>query len=367
MSGNDVKLLQQELMAEGYKITDDGQFGVKTEAALKDYQQKKGLVADGIAGSKTKDSIGLSSASPSTQSNASGNQQKINEIMSNMSIPDYVKQQMIASYTVNNTTTSPTASNDYAAQIEKIKSANIPDHAKQQAIASIQAKQDQIDKIKTANIPESVKSQIISSIQNPTVSNNQGQKVNPNTSPTTDIKTNGSNNPESWWREGPVREFIFDNVIQPYANTMNYLTTETTPGKFINRLSQSGTEFATGKPIDQKSTTGSKIADGIADNSGKVVSLFVSPAGAETALIYNGTRTVSAATNYTLQSAPALIKSEAGFINIGGKGDDVHKAAQGVGTDVSKIGDDFGKQGILAVNICLLLRMGLLLYLKRVK
>lgn len=58
-SGSDVKELQKELQKAGYKIDADGKFGPKTEAAVKDYQQKKGLAVDGIVGDKTKSSMGL--------------------------------------------------------------------------------------------------------------------------------------------------------------------------------------------------------------------------------------------------------------------------------------------------------------------
>lgn len=51
--GGDVKLLQTLLNKEGYNLKVDGIFGRKTEAAVKDYQRKNGLVVDGIVGPKT--------------------------------------------------------------------------------------------------------------------------------------------------------------------------------------------------------------------------------------------------------------------------------------------------------------------------
>ena len=54
-----VKLLQTKLKKLGYKGKDgkdlvcDGDFGANTEYALKNFQKKKSLVADGIAGPKT--------------------------------------------------------------------------------------------------------------------------------------------------------------------------------------------------------------------------------------------------------------------------------------------------------------------------
>lgn len=52
-SGNDVKKLQEKLNASGYKLDVDGQFGSKTQSAVKDYQKKNGLAVDGIVGTNT--------------------------------------------------------------------------------------------------------------------------------------------------------------------------------------------------------------------------------------------------------------------------------------------------------------------------
>ena len=46
--GENVKILQRFL-----KLKDDGDFGAKTESAVKDWQSKNGLTADGIVGTKT--------------------------------------------------------------------------------------------------------------------------------------------------------------------------------------------------------------------------------------------------------------------------------------------------------------------------
>lgn len=57
--GDAVKTLQTKLKKLGYKgkdgkeLTCDGSFGANTEYALKNFQKKKGLVADGVAGPKT--------------------------------------------------------------------------------------------------------------------------------------------------------------------------------------------------------------------------------------------------------------------------------------------------------------------------
>lgn len=52
-SGEDVKTLQEYLKNNGYNLSVDGQFGSKTQAAVKDYQKKNGLSVDGIVGTNT--------------------------------------------------------------------------------------------------------------------------------------------------------------------------------------------------------------------------------------------------------------------------------------------------------------------------
>lgn len=51
--GQAVLQLQKQLNAQGAKLFADGDFGDETEKAVRAYQRKVGLVADGIAGSKT--------------------------------------------------------------------------------------------------------------------------------------------------------------------------------------------------------------------------------------------------------------------------------------------------------------------------
>jgi peptidoglycan hydrolase-like protein with peptidoglycan-binding domain len=51
--GPAVTQLQNLLRNKGYNIAADGDFGPKTEAAVKKFQSSKGLVADGIVGPKT--------------------------------------------------------------------------------------------------------------------------------------------------------------------------------------------------------------------------------------------------------------------------------------------------------------------------
>ncbi len=52
--GGAVKQLQSELNRRGYQLDEDGVFGKKTKAAVRDYQKKNGLtMVDGIAGDET--------------------------------------------------------------------------------------------------------------------------------------------------------------------------------------------------------------------------------------------------------------------------------------------------------------------------
>lgn len=56
--GEEVKTLQNALNKYGYGLVADGIFGVKTEAAVMDYQRKHRLSVDGVAGAKTWSSLG---------------------------------------------------------------------------------------------------------------------------------------------------------------------------------------------------------------------------------------------------------------------------------------------------------------------
>ena len=56
-SGDAVVELQTLLNQYGYVLTVDAKFGAKTEEAVKDYQRNHGLVADGIVGAATWDSL----------------------------------------------------------------------------------------------------------------------------------------------------------------------------------------------------------------------------------------------------------------------------------------------------------------------
>ena len=61
--GGAVKQLQSELNKRGYQLDEDGIYGKKTKAAVRDYQKKSGLtMVDGIAGDETWGSLTASSA-----------------------------------------------------------------------------------------------------------------------------------------------------------------------------------------------------------------------------------------------------------------------------------------------------------------
>ena len=52
-AGGCVRLVQQKLNAEGERLTTDGKFGTGTAAAVKRYQARHGLTADGTVGKAT--------------------------------------------------------------------------------------------------------------------------------------------------------------------------------------------------------------------------------------------------------------------------------------------------------------------------
>lgn len=52
-AGGSVRLVQQKLNAEGERLTTDGKFGTSTAAAVKRYQARHGLTADGAVGKAT--------------------------------------------------------------------------------------------------------------------------------------------------------------------------------------------------------------------------------------------------------------------------------------------------------------------------
>jgi peptidoglycan hydrolase-like protein with peptidoglycan-binding domain len=60
MQGGDVKKIQKALRHAGVAVHIDGTFGAKTESAVKRFQRKQGLRADGVVGPATREALGLS-------------------------------------------------------------------------------------------------------------------------------------------------------------------------------------------------------------------------------------------------------------------------------------------------------------------
>lgn len=52
-AGAMVEDLQQQLQQLGFPIEVDGRYGPRTEAAVREFQQRHGLAVDGVAGDKT--------------------------------------------------------------------------------------------------------------------------------------------------------------------------------------------------------------------------------------------------------------------------------------------------------------------------
>ena len=73
-SGTEVKQIQQKLKNWGYyNGSVDGIYGSQTVAAVKKFQSKNGLTADGVAGPKTLAALGINSSSSSSGSTSSNN------------------------------------------------------------------------------------------------------------------------------------------------------------------------------------------------------------------------------------------------------------------------------------------------------
>ena len=66
--GSDVTELQKLLNQNGYSLDEDGVFGSKTQAAVKDYQKKNNLAVDGIVGTNTWGALTAAQTSQNTTS-----------------------------------------------------------------------------------------------------------------------------------------------------------------------------------------------------------------------------------------------------------------------------------------------------------
>lgn len=78
-SGEEVKQIQQKLKSWGYyNGAIDGVYGSKTVEAVKKFQSKNGLTADGIAGQKTLEALGINTTSGSSSSGSTSNNSDLN-------------------------------------------------------------------------------------------------------------------------------------------------------------------------------------------------------------------------------------------------------------------------------------------------
>ena len=77
-SGEDVRKLQQTLNSLGFNLSVDGQFGPKTQSAVRSYQQKNGLAVDGIVGVNTWNSLSKSITNKTTTTNKTTNSKVTN-------------------------------------------------------------------------------------------------------------------------------------------------------------------------------------------------------------------------------------------------------------------------------------------------
>ena len=77
--GSEVTQIQTKLKAWGYYTGSiDGIYGTKTLNAVKYFQRKNGLTADGIAGPKTLAAMGINSSSSSSNTSSSSNSSNVN-------------------------------------------------------------------------------------------------------------------------------------------------------------------------------------------------------------------------------------------------------------------------------------------------
>lgn len=86
--GDEVADLQMLLNSKfGYELEVDGNFGSKTEAAVKDFQRKHGLTADGVVGAKTWKVLGVSPQIVNPPADNSGNESQQHENPPTICIP----------------------------------------------------------------------------------------------------------------------------------------------------------------------------------------------------------------------------------------------------------------------------------------
>lgn len=96
--GSDVTELQKLLNKNGYTLDEDGIFGDKTQAAVKDYQQKNNLDVDGIVGNNTWGALTkVSTPSVATPSQNTGFQYGEYQVSDTVKQAEQLLQQQLAS------------------------------------------------------------------------------------------------------------------------------------------------------------------------------------------------------------------------------------------------------------------------------
>lgn len=100
--GDEVADLQMLLNSKfGYKLDIDGDFGSQTEAAVKDFQRKQGLTADGVVGAKTWKALGVS-GNTNTPADNGNNALPVHEQPQTITIPladwQEIKAAVMAAY-----------------------------------------------------------------------------------------------------------------------------------------------------------------------------------------------------------------------------------------------------------------------------
>ena len=86
--GPAVEQLQRQLNQAGYKLTVDGDWGPKTQAAVMSFQQQHGLAADGIAGPKTAYALAQTSvAKPMAAPSPAGERLSLHDQLSTIDSP----------------------------------------------------------------------------------------------------------------------------------------------------------------------------------------------------------------------------------------------------------------------------------------
>ena len=100
-SGDEVKKLQKALNDAGYSLDVDGEFGKKTQNAVKSYQQKNGLSVDGIVGVNTWNSLSENNIKLESNANSTTKTNTITKTTikepETKKRPEYQKNESIAS------------------------------------------------------------------------------------------------------------------------------------------------------------------------------------------------------------------------------------------------------------------------------